>query len=100
MGPEADVGVWAAGEGCGGVGLVAAEEGVHEGDVDPAEEVGVCGLVVDGFPGRGGVFPFDSGVHAVDAVCFCAEGAGGAEGGEGEPADGAGEAAEGVVFIA
>ena len=79
---------------------MAAEEGFHEGNVDPAEKIGIGGAVVDGFAFGVLVFPLHALVHRIDAICFSGDRGSGGEGGHGEPANGAGEPSERVALVA
>lgn len=79
---------------------MATEEGLHESDVDPAEEVGIGGAVGDGFSFSVLVFSLHALVHRVDAICFTGDRRGGGKGRHGEPANGAGETSQGIAFVA
>lgn len=79
---------------------MAAKKGVHEGDVNPSEEVGIGSPVGDGFAFRVLISALDPLVHGVDAIRFSRHGGSGGEGGHGEPADGARQATEGFILVA
>lgn len=79
---------------------MAAEEGFHEGDVNPAKQIGISGTVVFAFARGGFVGPLDPFVHLVDAIGFGRDGSGRGKSGDGEPSNRAREPAEGIGFVA
>ena len=78
---------------------MGAQEAIHKRNVNPKQEVFVGSLILATLSGRSLVLALDSGVQAIDAICFFLVRGDRAEGCDSEPTNGSGETTKRVIFI-